>query len=377
VQSFVYAGQGLTYWPAHNSLLVGGNSTYQRVAEISIPTPSMAGTLAALPRATLLQAATDILQGKLGTVDGGSSLPVMGGFLIDGSSIVVNVWRFYDNVGQKTSHFRTGQNFAALTPASVVGPYQVGNGIQDYFPADQKRIAGFVSGYMCTIPSAWQAALGGTNLTGQGGKVSVVTRTSYGPSSTVFSVANVGVVPNPVPGKWVMGYPTEHQTLGGWGTGGGLGLYDGTQGFRGMVFPEGFKSILYFGWGGSHFCYGVGTSNPALDGQPVPGTSQHYCYDPVNGATGTHGYPYQSIVYAYNVDDFVAAKLGNTPPWLVVPYATWTLSPLPFQQRFVNGVDVGVYDLIGAAYDPATKRIFVEAALCDGAQSLIHVLEHP
>jgi hypothetical protein len=380
--SYAYGGTALTYNASHNSLFLVGHDWYQRVGEISIPTAGQGATVADLPRAATLQPLTDVLQGKLTTIDGNISNGVkIGGLVVLPNSLAVSAWSYYDagTTKQTKSHFMTGQNFASL--GTVAGPFQVGIGFQNIVPTDTSRIGGFVSGYMAAIPSGWQSLLGGTHLTGQGGMVSILDRTSSGPSATVFTPAELGVPNSPT--KLVMGYPSHssnnksplhHPSLGTWGINGGL--YNGTQGFRGMVFPEGTRSILFFGWGGTTFCYGAGTSDPALNNQLVPGSTQHYCYDPTNSSTGTHGYPYKGLVFAYDVYDFIRVKQGLKQPWEIVPYATWTFT-LPFQSTIVNGVEVGTFQVVGAAYDPAGKRLFLSAAKSDGAAPVIHVLRLP
>ncbi len=405
VESLGYGGTGLTYWPAHNSLLIGGHDWYQRTAEISIPADCGAqNSIDALARATMIQAPADLLQGKRNTIDGDTKNGVkVGGHLIDGPRIIVSAWSYYDG-GQATqtrTHFVVNeQNFAQLTPASVTGPYQVGQGWAGIIRAPDgdlnRRIGGFVSGYMATIPQQWQQRLGGTHLTGQGGGVSVLQRTSAGPSASVFSPAALQQGNEvtakgersaaAVPATMLMGYPTDsgnpksslnRPTIGIWGKAGGL--YDGTQIFRGMVFPDGTRSILFFGRGGTRFCYGTGTADPALDLKPVPGTPHHYCYDPVPGGQtqGTHGYPNRSLVFAYDVMDLIAAKEGKIKGYDVKPYATWTFSA-PFQQRMnASGADIGDYSIVGAAYDPATRRIFLSAYRNDGDDPLIHVYRLP
>jgi hypothetical protein len=233
---------------------------------------------------------------------------------------VVTGWSYYDAgaVKQTKSHFVSGTNFAALP--NVAGPFQVGIGFQNFVPSDTTRIAGFVSGYMSTIPPVWQSALGGTHLTGQGGGISILSRTSSGPSATVFTPSELGI---------------------------------------------------------ARFCYGLGTDNKALDFQAVPGwPGVHYCYDPVDLNKGTHGYPNRAMVFAYNADDFLAVKAGTKKPWDVWPYSIWAFS-LPFQQKIVNGVDMGDYSIVGAAYDAFTKRVFLAAYRSDGASPLIHVLRVP
>jgi hypothetical protein len=379
-QTFEYGGTALSYWPEHDSLLVVGHDWYQQVAEISIAAPGRAERVDELPRAELIQPLTDILQGKRLTTDGNTTNGVkIGGIVPVGKSLVVSAWSYYDAgvVTQTRSHFVTGQNFSAL--GTTTGPFQVGNGFQS-IANDTTRIAGFVSGYMTLIPKDWQAQLGGTHLTGQGGMISILGRTSAGPSASVFTPTDLGVTV-PAPAKIVMGYPTgppnsglEHPTLGRWGVDGGL--YNGTQGFRGMVFPDGTRSILFIGWGGTKFCYGSGTADSSLHLKPVPDApGSHYCYDPVVGrvsSRGTHAYPLSSLVFAYDVNDFIAVKQGQKRPWEVLPYATWNFA-LPFQSNIVNGLEMGAVEINGAAYDPKTRRLFVSAMRGDGAAPLIHV----
>lgn len=379
---FEWGGTVLTYLPGRDSLLMANMS--ERVGELTIPAPSVAETIADLPQATLLHAPIDILQGKRRTIDGDTKNGVrLGGIVPFGNSLVVTAWSYYDaGVNSQTkTHFVTGQDFSALTPAAVSGPFQVGTGFQNIVRSDKTRIGGFVSGYMATIPAQWQSALGGTHLTGQGGGISILVRTSSGPSATVFSPTQLGSKV-PADGALVMGYPSDtsnpgsplnRPTLGVWGQNGGL--YNGTQFFRGMVFPDGTGSILFFGRSGTAFCYGVGTPNQSLHGKPVPGPpGVKYCYDPVpgNDSKGTHGYPYRATVFAYDVDDLITVKKGRKKPWEIRPYATWNFS-LPHQQRLLDGVDVGIYDIVGAAYDSANQRIFLSAFRNDGDSPLIYV----
>ena len=86
---------------------------------------------------------------------------------------------------------------------------------------------------------------------------------------------------------------------------------------RGVVFPEGTRSVLFFGRhggfgaspglpGGGGFCYGFGTADPALVGTFPPGEADHYRYDPEDGSKGVHGYPYRYYVWAHDANDLAA-----------------------------------------------------------------------
>jgi hypothetical protein len=57
-------------------------------------------------------------------------------------------------------------------------------------------------------------------------------------------------------------------------------------------------------------------------------------------------------------------KSGQLRPWAVRPYATWELT---------LGFEKSVKQLNGAAYDPATGRIFVSQG--NGEQPIIHVFK--
>src|SRR4030095_6398545 len=137
----------------------------------------------------------------------------------------------------------------------------------------------------------------------------------------------------------------HHPTLGTWGEdGSGIGLYNGTQVFRGMVFPDDTRSVLFVGWRGTSFCYGSGTKDPAMhqvaleppqydaEGDPVV-----YCYDPAEPSKGTHGYPNEPCIYAYDANDFLEVKNGMKMPWDVVPYATWGFT-VPFHENISYAV---------------------------------------
>jgi hypothetical protein len=390
-----FGGTALMYWPAHDSLVFVGHDHHQWVTEISIPTPLLGNAVADLPQAEQLQPYTDILQGKLKTIDGDTSNGVkIGGITPRGSdsTLIVNVWSYYDASAAKQTktHFLVGKwDFAALTPADVTGPFQVGIGYQDVQPGDTTRIGGFVSGYQCVIPPGfWQDSFGVTRLTGQGGGVSILNRTSSGPSCSPYQPADVGVL-NPVPAKILMGYPSNssdhndplhHPTLGDWGVdGSGLGLYNGTQYFRGMVFPDNTGSVLFIGWRGTSFCYGSGSKVESEHNVPIEppqydaeGKPVVHCYDPTNNSKGTHGYPYEACVFAYDANDLLEVKNGQAESWDVIPYATWKL-PIPFQQNFPDAVKSDPYMVQGAAWNPDKRWLFVSGYRQDGDAPVIHV----
>jgi hypothetical protein len=328
------------------------------VGEISIPTPLITTDFSALPVATVLQDQTDITEGHMNEVgaDGATmSGCKIGGLLVYDGRLIGTSYVYYDAGGTaRRSHFTSGLDFSVT--GDFNGMFAVGS-----------RNPGFVAGHMAHIPPAWQEALGGTVLTGLDG-VPIVSRTSYGPTVTAFDPDDLGVV-TPVPARLLVGYTYEHSTLGTWGNSSEYNpQFNQATGSSGIVFPFGSDSVLFFGSAGIGIpCYGQGTSDPSLDRTPVPGTDGHvvYVYDPASNGKGCHAYPYAAYVWAYRASDLARVAAGQLQYWQAVPYATWEL-PMPF------GTD-GEDSPAGAAYDPATGRIYVCQYNAVGASPIIHV----
>lgn len=342
LNSFEAGGTALAYSLANDSLFLVGHPWYQRVAELQIPEIRQASTLNGLARAVVRQPLTDVLRGHLGDIGYG---PRIGGILPRGSDLIVSGYLFYNALNSQTkSHFGVRADFAQT---SVLGPFTVSNAL---------GLSGYVGGYMLTIPTRYQQAFGGPAFTGQS-NLNIISTTSTGPTLTVFDPAQFGVT-NPVPGVTVLGYPLSHDTLQ-------LGR---TASVGGGVWPDGYRSVLFaVRLGTKPECYGTGTSSPALHGTRVPNTTADvYCYDPVYASKGYHGYPYRSVVLAYDSDDLLKVKAGTVTPWQVKPYAQWPLT-VPFAWAGAQ--------MQGFAYDPVHHRIFVTNDHGDGSQPAVHVFE--
>ncbi len=222
-----------------------------------------------------------------------------------------------------------------------------------------------VSGFMTEVPPEWRTLLGGPALTGNC-CIPIISRTSFGPAAFAFDPAALGrsAALRAVP---LLYYPPAHPTLGAWDASwnptGGVFFGGGTT-IRGVVFPRGTRSVLFFGTQGvGTFCYGEGTSDKSLDGKPTPdGTT--WCYDPDGSSKGTHAYPYVAEVWAYDAADLAAVRRGAKRPWQVRPYATWQLH-LPFASGQIGG----------AAYDPTAGVIYVSQQFGNGTDPVIHVFK--
>jgi hypothetical protein len=331
---FEYGGRGVAYNPANNSLFVSGFIRSPITAEISIP--AIGG------KATILQALTDPTEGRYGQVLNDSNDKVAGGYLVSNGKLIVSVYGFYDGSGAATtSHFT--RPLSLSTKGQVVGPVRVG-------PLG----AGMYAGYMADIPAEWQTKLGGKAITGQA-HIPIISRTSYGPGAFAFDPDNLSATG----AKPLVYYDISHPTLGTWdhptqgtkvtNTDPYVGIADE---ITGVVFPRGTSSVLFFGRHSATICYG--------DGAP--------CGDPTDSSKGNHGYPYQPVMLVYDANDLASVRAGTIQPWQVLPKLKWVL---PFTDSTEE------YHISGAAYDPATNRIYVGQSFAHGPNSIIHVFEVP
>ncbi len=329
---FNYGGRAPAFNPANNSLLLMGHIYDQLTAELNIPA-ALGETAASLPTATVHTPFVDVLEGRLREVAAGQgdTNTQIGGMLIYGGQLYVNPFVYYGNTAEK-SHWRRSPTLG------LQGPFAVGPLGPDFY-----------SGYMALVPDEWQAALGGPVLMGQC-CISEIARTSFGPSASTLDPARFGKAA--VTASTLLAYPQSHQTLGLYGTSGTNIYFNGSTQIRGVVFPNGTSSVLFFGRHGlGAYCYGDGAM----------------CNDPEVSDKGEHAYPYAYYVWAYDAHDLAAVKAGRKNPWDVKPYAVWSLTlPTPDTRGHYIG---------GAAYDPATGRIFVTQNYGDGDYPVVHVFK--
>jgi len=278
-------------------------------------------------QAAVSQAAVDVTGGRLAqinTADPGQKS--IGGLLLVGDRLVASAYSGYDGAGTASA-----SHFTRSASGVVSGPFRVGN----LNPA-------FYAGYMAAVPPVWQAALGGDTLTGQC-CLSIISRTSFGPSVSAVNGADLSAGRNPSPATMLVGYPEGNQTLG---MGTAAGAWTQADRVTGVAVIE--ASVLFIGRHGTGaYCYG-----------DVPP-----CNDPEDGSKGTHAYPYQPHVWAYRAADLADVKAGRKQPWDVTPYATFRLPSA-----------IGSSRIGGATWDAATATLFVVEKYGDGAKPRVHAL---
>jgi hypothetical protein len=353
-KTFAYGGTALASDRAHRSLFVVGHDWYQLTAEVTIPRAVRSSRPRDLHRARFRQPFADATGGKIDATGGTGNK--IGGQLVYRGRLYGSVYVYYDAAGEQVvSHW--ARPSTSLAHGEAKGLYRVG-----------KAGAGLVSGFMAEVPREWRRPLRGPALTGNC-CIPIISRTSYGPAAFVFDPARLSAA---VSARPLVYYPQQHPTIGkwdgSWNPAKGVFFGGGTT-IRGLVFPRGSRSVLFFGTQGTGtFCYGEGTDQPGLAGRPTPDGST-WCYDPDGSSKGTHAYPYVAEVWAYDAAQLRAVRRGRRRPWQVKPYAAWRLR-LPF----------GSGQIGGAAYDPARRLIYVSQQYGDpplrgagGSEPIIHV----
>jgi hypothetical protein len=330
-------GLAMTYNPGRNSLFVGNRK--EMITEVAIPPdPVNSSNPEAMPFGTFLQDFADPTEGHLNQIAAtGVSIQ---GLLVQNDKLHGTGAIYYDADGvQKLSHYSRSPN---LLERSFVGMTSV------WDPSK----AGFVAGYMASVPSEWQGLLGGPAITGQC-CLPITWRTSWGPSAFVFNPANIGVV-SPVPASPLLYYSSDHQTLGPWM--GSNEVYGGNVEMGGVALIAGTRTAVYIGRNAlGPFCYGEGTANPSLVGT-MSAEGAVYCYDPTNPHKGQHGYPYRYQMWAYDLAEFVKVRAGQKAPWDVRPYGVW---PLDFPAKEPT------HKIGGIGYDAARQLIYISQMHAD------------
>src|SRR3989338_6162455 len=334
---FDYSGTALSYNPTNNSLFMVGHPWYQKVGEISIP--EIGG------QATVIQSLTDALEGKMGLISDPGANVQLGGTFPWGDKLIISAYVYYDGNGTTVlSHFIRPKDLSVT--GQVQGPFRVGSPLG----------AGFYAGPMASIPSNWQAALGGPMITGQC-CLPIIGRTSLGPAAFSFDPDNI----SDTGAKPLVYYPLTNPTLGdGDPTTQDYSLADTA---KYMVMPEGSDSVLFFGkHGAGDYCYGYGTSDPALHGT-VAEDGNRYCYDPTGSSKGIHTYPYSVQVWAYDANELAKVVRGEKQPWEVLPYSTWTIPGL------------SSIEPLGLAYDSASQKLYLSMFAADYTYPKIEVFQ--
>lgn len=403
------SGTGDCAYSATGTLYCLHGTVGSRLSEFSIPTLYTGSTYATLNTPTYT---AGILQGpvnafgtqiecvRIGCPDQGTQYGV--GIAISGTTLILSA---YDGYGDPDlSHFRRSTTLATTT---IDGPWKMTQSSGPAMPVS------FTTGAMIELPAAWQSSFGGKTHIGGIGGMSIISRTSIGPSAHVFNLADL-VAGGNADSKAVLFY-SEHIASGtpcnssydclmylgadvAWYMEGGktqtaanTAYFMNPDGMRGMAIPEGYRTLLVFGTHATGtFCYGLGgpyvvtgsgsggdpytrysayslvaegdLDDGLSDDPPISNVGDSRCADPAVYNKGEHGYPYKAWVWAYDLNDLAAAYAGTMQPYDVMPYAS---VELPEMDRFVTSNMQG--GIMGAGHDRSGKRLIINGHANGGA----------
>jgi hypothetical protein len=209
---------------------------------------------------------------------------------------------------------------------------------------------------MVPIPPEWRGLLGGPALTSMYNR-SIVSRTSYGFTASVFNPGTVSGTPIPmtmlvgcphsVPSCLTYGTPTSND-------------YNGSELSGGYFIVPGTRTLVAIEREASGpTCYGYATRDPNLHGLPY--LDQVYCYslsDPLD-VRGPKGYPYRLVAKLYDLNEMVDVKEGRKQPWDVKQYATVDL-PGSSPGEFVTS----------GAYNPVRGEFYLVRTVAGGVNTV-------
>lgn len=347
-------GGGLAYNLANNSLFLSGFYADSPVGEISIPSSIVnSSNVDDLATASSLQPLIKViprLPVNIGSPGGNDA--VLGGLQVTSGQLIGTDYGIYDTSGTTIlTHFRFDS--LTLSTAQVEGMFEVSAGQLGGGAIGASGAAAFYAGYMAPIPSEWQSLLGAPYLTGNA-MLSIINRTSSGPAAFGFDPSSfaTGFVTPATP--YV--YYTQTYQLGGGDLSSSNNPYfiNGCAQVNAVVFLPGTRSVLFFG---SIATNTMGYGIPSAFNDPYrPGTGWH-------SQNGDYAYH----VWAYDANDFVAVKNGQSNPWDLVPYAQWNIDFPQFGWGSLTG---------GTTLDSSTGRLYlVENQADSGGLPLIQVMQ--
>ncbi len=353
-----YGGRGITPYTVpetgQRTLFMEGHAWYQGyVGQVAIPDSfSKSDNWAELPKATVLQE-FNFVPDNGWTSLGTTGYEAIFGLLVHNGRLIVGATSWYDAGCQQTaSHGVSGLDLSKT------------DDFQGFYSVDAAANPRSIGGYMTPIPKKWQERFGGTVLTGNAA-LSIISCISSGPAATVIEPDDFGST-EAVSGTTVVYYPLRHYLVSGGVTEENSFTYG--SGVVGVAFPEGSRSVLFFGRQSmaDGYCYGPGTDDPELHKVPTEGGT--YCYDLCDHSKGGHGYPYYHYVWAYDANDLLKVRAGDLEPWEVAPYAAWKLDEMD---------DSGCASIRGAAYDPDTRQLYITQGFSEHGRVDVYTITKP
>lgn len=347
-----YSYGAIGFNPNGGGLLVAGHNTEDIIAEYNIPTPlvrTLLSEIGQLPLATGKQIYADAIRGS-GLAHANDHM--LCGIYSNGTQMILNIFAMYENSGDSfdtpTCVYRNVNNLA-------------GSVVDGWMSTNFKQAP---TGPICRLPPEWQAALGGTHISGfsnSSGRASIQALSS-GPSIYSFNADDVTANSQTIGNGQITFNRLMHHHLYGilapsdnalynWDGGATMGNTMWTHGseMSAMAVIPGTKSVLCIGGSAGH--------NSGLDygDPPWGGYKGHFPRDP------TDVYPYYWLI---SMDDLAAVRAGTLAYNAVVPYEVGVF-PAPFQPT--PGTAPANY-ITGGTIDEEGGTLYLSIKEIDGTQ---------
>lgn len=339
VSDLNYSEGPLEYNAANHSIYIVGHSHHQALAEFAVPNLVCSTNIADLnmggaPLQSFAQILTRTSNGNpqnLNRIGGMELIPSS-----TGQELVVNAYEYYDAPGDNNQTSAVVRDVGDIAGSAIDGFYTFQGG------------AGHTAGWISPIPAEWQAALGGTHITGHSSGIPIISRTSVGPSAFAFNGLadfSTGSISIPIPTVNLLNFSLSHP------------LHDDLSNttltndlwthLSRVVFgfiPPGTRTYVTLGHSGGHnsgVCYKCTQDDGTLcGGYCAPDADDYYHY-----------------YWLWDVNDLVAVKNGSLAPFDVRPYS-YGVFPTPFQTR----------ELGGGTFDPAAGLLYLTVQRADRLQ---------
>lgn len=326
--------EGPIYFSAkRNSIFIVGHAHDQAIAEFPVPALVKSTDLAAL---NIVNSTKQNFSSVLNRASAGNAqkLDRIGGLAEIDGKLFVNTYEYYDAPADNTKSLLRIENPNNIETSAVTGYFSVDGG------------PGHTAGWISPVPENYQAALGGTHITGFSSGVPIISRTSVGPSAFAFVPSLIGnSTVASVPSAKLLDFSLEQplasdlsntsRTNKIW-----THLSRATYGF---IVP-GSSSYLTIGYSGGHesgVCYKCTQSDGNLCGG--------YCAPDAND--------YSSFFWLWNMEDLVKVKAGQISAHSVRPYSFGKFE-LPIPAREIGG----------ASFDPKSGQLFLSLQAADRLQ---------
>ena len=349
----------IAFNPSNGRMFIAGSAAYagsqaQKVGEFPIPALVLGSNISLLneiKRADATQAFVDPFNGTVQNILTPAGYDTQGNYIrgmhVVGSELLINVDGFYTSGNQSYSVFKRPLNLASTS--GVVGPSAIAT--------PKVRMS---SGGMSDVPIKIQQAQGILPVVATQPLASIQGEFSFGKPVSAFNPAsignltdvveqalvryarqgftNVGMEPTLLGGA-IASAPDASQTQNDY--------YNWTTKVKGIVWPEGYDSVLVFAYHGMGlFWYGAGD-----------GTHSSGLIDPNNnnGGNAPHAPPYVLRCWVYKAKDLIDVKNGIRAYDSFLPVSFFDL-PDPFVRADAYNAGGGV------TYDRVNRKIYISRA---------------